>query len=334
MSKTTLNNTLPEHSSAKVISFGEALIDFLAQNSGKDDVQTFAKYPGGAPANVAVAVAKLGGDSHFVGQVGDDSFGHFLKASLEEYGVNTRALLMTKTAKTGLAFVSLDETGERTFEFYRDPSADMLFRPEDFLAEWFYAPRGVFHTCSNTLTDAGIAKSTDIGVRLAKSAGWVVSADINLRTNLWPVTGVETQVVIDWFQQADVVKGSLEELALLTDDPMALIQASLEKGVGLFVLTDGALPVRYFHKNGMKGEVKTPKVTVKDTTAAGDAFVGGLLFKLAEIPADSNIAELTLEELQTIVEFAVACGACAVTQLGAYPSLPNHEQATQMLATV
>ncbi len=320
-----------EQSLAKVMSFGEALIDFLAQNTGVDEVQTFAKYPGGAPANVAVAVARLGGNSHFVGQVGNDSFGHFLKDSLNEYGVNTNALLMTSSAKTALAFVSLDETGERSFEFYRNPSADMLFRPEDFLSEWFYASKGVFHTCSNTLTDESITKATNIGVKLAKMAGWIVSADINLRTNLWPEQGVDVERVIDWFQAADVVKASMEELAELSDDPMALIQDSLAKGVSLFVLTDGANAVRYFHSSGITGEVATPKVDVKDTTAAGDAFVGGLLFRLSEIAGETSVALMTQEELQNAVEFSVACGASAVTKLGAYPSLPSKDEAEAML---
>ena len=325
------NDNNEEKSLAKVMSFGEALIDFLAQNTGVDDVQTFAKYPGGAPANVAVAVAKLGGNSHFVGQVGNDSFGHFLKDSLNEYGVNTNALLMTSAAKTALAFVSLDETGERSFEFYRNPSADMLFRPEDFLSEWFYTSKGVFHTCSNTLTDESISQATTVGVRLAKMAGWIVSADVNLRTNLWPESGVDIERVIDWFQMADVVKASMEELEELSTDPMALIHASLEKGVSLFVLTDGANAVRYFHKNGTTGEVITPKVSVQDTTAAGDAFVGGLLFCLSEIAGETSVALMTKEELQKAVSFAVACGAIAVTKLGAYPSLPSKIEADAML---
>ena len=319
---------------AKVIAFGEALIDFLAQETGADCVPTFAQYPGGAPANVAVAVAKLGGDSHFVGQVGDDTFGHFLKKSLSDYGVNTQALLMTAEAKTALAFVSLDETGERSFEFYRNPSADILFRPEDFLAQWFYAAQGVFHTCSNTLTDDNISAATSVGMRLAKLAGWVISCDINLRTNLWPQEEVNVARVIEWMQQADVVKASLEELALLADDPMALIQTSLQQGVSLFVLTDGAQAVRYFHKNGTTGEVLTPTVVVKDTTAAGDAFVGGLLYKIAEVVEETSIMALTPDELSQIIRFAVACGACAVTQLGAYPSLPVQQEALAMLAQV
>ncbi|ADZ93249.1 carbohydrate kinase [Marinomonas mediterranea] len=311
----------------KILSFGEALIDFLSNGAiKKGELETFTKFPGGAPANVAVAAALLGGDSHFVGQVGDDAFGHFLKDELEGYGVKTDSMLMTSDAKTALAFVSLDETGERSFEFYRNPSADMLFKSEDFSSAWFESAKGVFHTCSNTLTDENITAATMTGIELAKAANWVVSIDVNLRTNLWPNNTVDTARVITWMQTADVVKASLEELSVLASDPYALIQESLEKGVAVFVLTDGGNPVRYYTSTD-KGEVQTPKVDVKDTTAAGDAFVGGLLYQLAEQGGDrASVQSLSQAQLHNIVRFAVACGADSVTRLGAYPSLPNLEQ--------
>lgn len=319
----------------KVMAFGEALIDFLSNGAaGPDGLESFTKFPGGAPANVAVAVARLGGDSHFAGQVGDDSFGHFLKHSLEDYGVKTDSMLMTSVAKTALAFVSLDETGERSFEFYRSPSADMLFREEDFQAAWFSEPRGVFHTCSNTLTDESITVATQAGIQFAKAANWIVSIDVNLRVNLWPDHQVNVPRVLDWMRQGDVIKASLEELEVLTSEPFTLIDELLASGVALFVLTDGGNPVRYFSAQG-QGEVVAPKVVVKDTTAAGDAFVGGLLYQLAELGGDRvTLQGLSQTQLEQAIRFAVACGAEAVTKAGAYPSLPNLEQANARLATV
>lgn len=317
----------------KVMAFGEALIDFLSNGATQaGELESFTKFPGGAPANVAVAVARLGGNSHFVGQVGDDAFGHFLKASLDEYGVDTDKMLMTKEAKTALAFVSLDETGERSFEFYRSPSADILFREGDFNASWFADAKGVFHTCSNTLTDADITKATLAGIQMAKHANWIVSIDVNLRTNLWPNGQVDTQRVIDWMQSADVVKASLEELAVMAEDPFALIEESLQAGVTLFVLTDGGKPIRFYTKGEAEGTVATPKVEVKDTTAAGDAFVGGLLYQLAEQGGDrQSLANLSQQDLHNVIRFAAACGADSVTKLGAYPSLPNLTQAEAQL---
>ncbi|MCV2402113.1 carbohydrate kinase [Marinomonas sp. C2222] len=317
----------------KVMAFGEALIDFLSNGATQaGELESFTKFPGGAPANVAVAVARLGGNSHFIGQVGDDAFGHFLKDSLNEYGVNTASMLMTKEAKTALAFVSLDETGERSFEFYRNPSADMLFRESDFDAAWFTGSQGVFHTCSNTLTDANITKATLAGIEMARAAGWIVSIDVNLRTNLWPNEQLDTQRIIDWMKSGDVIKASLEELAVLAEKPFELIDQMLADGVSLFVLTDGAESIRFYTSAHGETTVLTPKVEVKDTTAAGDAFVGGLLYKLAEQGGErAALASLSQAELIDVVRFAAACGADSVTKLGAYPSLPSIEEANAQL---
>ncbi len=318
----------------KVMAFGEALIDFLSNGATQTgELESFTKFPGGAPANVAVAVARLGGNSHFVGQVGEDAFGHFLKDSLDSYGVNTSNMLMTSEAKTALAFVSLDDTGERSFEFYRSPSADILFRESDFDGAWFSESKGVFHTCSNTLTDAEITKATLAGVSMARAANWIVSVDVNLRSNLWPNGQVDTKRVIDWMQSGDVVKASLEELAVMADDPFALIKESLAAGVTLFVLTDGPKSIRFYTADHGETEVLTPKVEAKDTTAAGDAFVGGLLYKLAEVSGDrATLASLSQQALVDIIRFAAACGADSVTKLGAYPSLPSLEEAQAQLS--
>lgn len=323
----------------KLIAFGEALIDFLARQAPTDEAETFVKYPGGAPANVAVAAAKMGVNSHFVGQVGDDQFGRFLIDCLSSYGVKTEAVRLTQEAKTALAFVSLDAEGERSFEFYRHPSADILYKPEYFEKAWFEGHHGIFHTCSNTLTDADITAATMAGMAMAKHADWLISCDINLRVNLWPDHQLDTQRILDWLGDAHVIKGSLEELVLLTDDVEGFIQSTLENNALLFVLTDGANPVRYYTRSIQReirqGEVPTPKVSVKDTTAAGDAFVGGLLAKLVELaPTPEKCLQMRTESWQEVIEFAVAAGAYTVTQYGAYPALPSREEITKMLENI
>lgn len=316
----------------KLIAFGEALIDFLAQKDAETGQIAFIQYPGGAPANVAVAAAKLAANSHFVGQVGDDQFGHFLVDCLAEYGVNTDAVRLTKSAKTALAFVSLDNDGERSFEFYRHSSADVLYKPEYFDPTWFDRSHGIFHTCSNTLTDTKITTATMAGIAMAQTHGWLISCDINLRTNLWPDHQLDKQRILDWLNHAHVIKGSLEELVLLTDDVDGFIQAALANNTVLFVLTDGANPVRYYTRS-VAGEVSTPNVDVKDTTAAGDAFVGGLLTKLVELaPTAAECENMSAEQWQNVIEFAVAAGAYTVTQYGAYPALPTKEQVESLLS--
>jgi len=318
----------------KLIAFGEALIDFLAKPTAKGEAANFVQYPGGAPANVAVAAAKMGANSHFVGQVGDDQFGHFLITCLSQYGVNTDAVRLTQEAKTALAFVSLDNTGERSFEFYRHPSADILYKPEYFQTSWFSESDGVFHTCSNTLTDANISMATMAGIDMAKRENWLISCDINLRTNLWPNHELDKKRIINWLNTAHVIKGSLEELELLTNDIDGFIQGCLKNNTLLFVLTDGANPVRYYTPE-LEGQIEAPKVDVKDTTAAGDAFVGGMLARLVEVaPTPEACQKMNADQWQSVLEFAVAAGAYTVTQYGAYPALPNREQLMGILQKI
>ncbi|TBR41580.1 carbohydrate kinase [Marinomonas agarivorans] len=328
----------------KLIAFGEALIDFLAKKDPKTEQVSFIQYPGGAPANVAVAAAKQGVNSHFIGQVGDDRFGRFLIDCLSGYGVNTQAVRLTQEAKTALAFVTLDDDGERSFEFYRNPSADILYKADYFNETFFADNEGIFHTCSNTLTSDDITTATFAGMAMAKQFGWLISCDINLRTNLWPAHQLNQPRIIDWLDQAHVVKASLEELVLLTDDVTGFIKRLLANNTLLFILTDGANPVRYYTKvvqgeigqgEIKKGEIKTPKVDVKDTTAAGDAFVGGLLAKLTELaPTPEKCEHMSKNQWDDVIRFAVAAGAYTVTQYGAYPALPNQEQVQSMLMKV
>lgn len=313
----------------KVISFGEALIDMLSNKvGGGSDIsqEHFTKYPGGAPANVAAAVGKLGGRSYFAGKVGADMFGDFLKASLEDMRVHTDYLLQTSEAKTALAFVSLDESGERSFEFYRGPSADLLFRPQDFQPEWFEEP-GIFHFCSNTLTEPDILQATLAGVEQARAAGFIISFDLNLRLNLWPEWNDPFEVVWACLEQADIVKLSAEELEFLCrhEDEAQVLQRMQSAGVSLILVTDGGAPLRYY-TGDLHGEIQPPKVKMVDSTAAGDAFVGGFLYRLSELDVVvEKLPELGADrdKLESILAFASACGAHAVTHAGAFTSLPG-----------
>ena len=189
-----------------ILCFGEALIDFHSE--GRDErgfPRSFVPFAGGAPANVAVAVARLGGNGAFAGMLGKDLFGDFLLDSLQQAGVDCAGVARTDEARTALAFVALDGNGERSFSFYRPPSADLLFRPEHFRQEDF-RQAAVFHVCSNSMTDPALAEATRDGMRRARDAGALVSFDLNLRPALWP-DGVDARPEV-WpaLQLADVVK--------------------------------------------------------------------------------------------------------------------------------
>lgn len=312
----------------KVICFGEALIDMLSNRIGgadPDGPETFTKYPGGAPANVAVAVAKLGGNAYFSGKVGQDMFGDCVRDAMADAGVRTDYLLQTREAKTTLAFVSLDQHGERSFEFYRDNTADLLFRSEEFEDGWFAEP-GVFHFCSNTLTEAGIREATLTGVRKAREAGFIVSFDINLRHNLWPADFDPTPSVWEAIEHCDLLKLCTEELEFLCREmsEAAVIQRIRDAGVSLILITDGGNPLRYIG-NHLSGTLQPPRAKTVDSTAAGDAFTGGVLYALSK--RNLSIEQLRkLDDetmLQEILTTGMLCGAFAVTRKGAFDALPT-----------
>lgn len=315
----------------QIITFGEALIDF---HSDGGNPERFAKFAGGAPANVAVAVARLGGRAGFAGALSEDMFGVFLQHTLEELGVDT-AYTVRDAAPTALAFVSLDAYGERSFAFYRTGTADLQFRPEHFQDAWFAEP-GIFHCCSNTLTQADIRETTLAGMAKAKAAGWLISFDVNLRPNLWPAGSDLVAPVNACLAQADLIKLSLEELDVLRGADAADVwqEQRLADGATLIVVTDGREPISYCSHEG-QGTLPVPPVRAVDTTAAGDAFVGGLLYALAERDiAAVELAALTADpaQLSAVLRFAAACGAHTVTRQGSFVALPTRADVDAMLA--
>lgn len=329
----------PQQASGKslrqVLCFGEALIDFLhigVQRQGPLQLPAYRQFPGGAPANAAVAVAKLGGLASFAGQVGQDAFGDFLAQALQAYGVDLSLLKRHPTAKTALAFVMLDETGDRSFSFYRDQSADVLFAPDQIGADWFDS-KPILHFCSNTLTDDFITNTTTQLVLQAKAAGCLVSFDVNLRHNLWQEGTANRERVNALVWQADIVKFSRDELQYLaqgSDSETDYLQHCLDAGCQLLLVTDGGGSIDYYRAGSAPVTVTPPKVQVVDTTAGGDAFIGGLLFSLSCLP---NVSLPQGALLHACIEFATACGAVTVTRPGAFPALPDAAEILADLAS-
>ncbi|GMG86473.1 carbohydrate kinase family protein [Biformimicrobium ophioploci] len=307
----------------KVICFGEALVDMLSTGSDGGAPEQFRKFPGGAPANAAVAVARLGGAAWFAGMLGEDMFGRFLHDALRDYGVRTDYVRFTGEARTGLAFVSLDAVGERSFEFYRPPAADLLFRSEH-LPDTAFTREGILHICSNSLTEQGIAQVTEQLVQRARDNGWLVSFDVNLRHNLWPAGTADRAIVLRLLRQADLVKMSREELDYLAEGDPEFVSTLLRQGAALVLVTDGARPLHWY-SHCDRGELLPPQVDTVDTTAAGDAFVGGLIYQLAQqrVGAPAIRAWLESDALMRVLRFACACGAHAASMEGAFSSLPN-----------
>lgn len=317
-----------------IVCFGEALVDLLARPSSRVGApRQFVEYAGGAPANVAVAVARLGGDARFVGMLGADMFGDMLATQLRDAGVDIRHVRRTPAAKTALAFVSLDAAGERSFSFYRPPAADLLFAEGDFAPDTF-DDAAVFHVCSNSLTEPGIAAATLAGMRRARAAGALLSVDLNLRTSLWSDAIDPLPRLWQMLDEADLVKLCRSELDFLarTDSADAVLQRLLQMRAQCVLVTDGAAPIRW-HTRTRQGVAPTFPVDALDTTAAGDAFVGAWLQALVEqgLDAGSVATFFASAALEEPLRFAAAAGALATTRHGAFAAMPTHADVEQLL---
>lgn len=317
-----------------VVCFGEALIDFLARPGVDGAPRSFIEYAGGAPANVAVGVARLGGDAHFVGMLGADMFGDTLFAQLRAHGVDTAQVRRTAAANTALAFVSLSSDGERSFSFYRPPAADLLFAPHDFDTAAFDAI-AVFHVCSNSLTDDAIATTTRHGMTLARDAGAVVSMDLNLRPALWPAGVDPAPRLWEALAHAHLVKLSVEELEFLSGsgDEATAIARLFDGDTRAIVVTDGRAPMRWWTRNE-SGTQSPFMVAVIDTTAAGDAFVAGLLYGIADasIAVDALADAFADDDTRgDLLAFAAATGALATTRHGSFASMPSRVEVQALI---
>lgn len=315
----------------EVITLGELLIDFVPNRKGVslEEVPGFTKVPGGAPANVAVGVCRLGGTAGFIGKLGRDAFGRYLAGVLVKEGVDTTCLVFTPEAKTGLAFISLTAQGERDFLFYRDPSADMLLEPEEIDPGYLQGAR-VLHHGSISLIHETSRGATLGAVQTARQLGLWVSYDPNLRLPLWPSPEMAKEVIAGGLRTADLVKVNREELEFITGSTRVETGAEriLAHGPRMVVVTLGAGGSFWLTRQG-GGHVPSWQVSAVDATGAGDAFTAGLLTALLE--HGKELQELSEGEVGRAVRWANAVGAITTTRYGAIPALPNREEVMALI---
>jgi len=290
--------------SLDVISLGELLIDFISTDGGV----TFKRAAGGAPANVAVACSRLGLKSGFIGKVGDDGFGRFLRSTLKEGGVDVSRLYLEKGGKTTLAFVSVDTDGERHFEFCR--GTDALLRPEEIDTEYLRSSR-VFHFSSISLISESARKATLKAVRAARNSGLTVTYDPNLRLNLWESAKEARKWIGVGLEMAEVVKLNEEELEFM-------FGPGVEEGAEKVLETADKVFVTlgkrgcYYADESSRGYSSPYQVKVIDTTGAGDGFMGGVIYGV-----------LKGWEAERTASFSNAAGALTVIGIGVIASLPK-----------
>ena len=314
---------------ADIMTLGELLID-LTQTNVTDGVRQYAANPGGAPANVAVAAARLGASAGFIGRVGADAFGADLRAALERNGVDTAGLYQTEAAPTTLAVVSVSPDGERGFTFYRTPGADTLLTGRETVGALAALPSmpKVLHFGSLSLTTEPARTATLEAVRYAREQGSLISYDTDYRDSLWP----DETTAIRWMREplalADIVKLSEEELPLLTGltDLDAGSRTLAELGPKLVLVTLGGNGV-FYRYGDRTGQIPGVPVQVADTNGAGDTFLGALLSRLV-LRDDGPLAALTVRELEEYLVFANRAAAKTCARSGAIPAMPTLAELT------
>jgi len=303
----------------RIGTMGELLVDFVPLSQG-----VYAQKFGGAPGNVAATVAILGGNSVFYGAVGNDIFGNFLIDEIKTFGVDASHIIKKDDVRTGITFVTNDQAGERSFLFYRNPSADMLYSKEDFLDNPGHID--IFAFSSVSLIDYPIKDAHLAMINKAKSEKGIVVFDANLRIHLWKDQAHYKEVVTDFIRKSDILKVSSEELAWITDskDEFTAINYLRILGPKVIIITKGSDGVDLYLRDE-KIHIQAYKVGVVDTTGAGDAFLGAFLYKLSL--NDKDYLDLDITEYINITRFANAVAALSTTKQGAVSAVPDLETA-------
>lgn len=311
---------------------GEALIDFVADQKGVElkNVRSFTKAAGGAPANVAGSVAKLGFPARFVTKLGQDAFGDYIVDVLNESGINTSYILRDERFETSLAFVSLKEDGNREFAFYRKNSADLMYSsseiPEDILDNC-----GMLHFCSVDLVESPMKEAHLRLIDMAHEKGVLVCFDPNLRFSLWDDREKLRETVREFMPLADIVKISDEELSFITghEDINESLEMLLQGRTKCIIYTLGKDGSVAYTRN-CQANVKGFRVDAVDTTGAGDSFIGAIEYQLLRDEVNS-IDDLNQKKLEEYLYFANAYAAYTTTKKGALSSLANREQMEEWL---
>ncbi len=313
-----------------VVALGELLIDFAPKGTNEVGYPVLSANPGGAPGNFLAALVKYGCTAAMIGKVGNDTFGHLLVKSLRREGIDTKGVIIDPGVFTTLAFVSLDEVGNRDFSFARKPGADTCLKPEE-VDESIIADAKVFHFGTLSLTDEPAASATRKAIETAKAHHLLISLDPNLRKPLWEHEE-DARAAIEWsLKQADIVKISDEEIAWLWDlSPEKGARKLLsEYGVSLVYATLGSKGCYAAIQNTAVTLHIPPGIHAVDTTGAGDIFGGSAMSQFLRYNKSSS--ELTEAELTHIVRFACTAASLSTQKHGGITSVPEFAEVEQML---
>lgn len=312
-----------------VAALGELLIDFTESGVSKNGMKLFEQNPGGAPANLLTTVSHMGYKTAMIGKIGSDMHGAFLKKTLEQEGICTDYIVEDGSVFTTLAFVAINESGERHFSFARKPGADTCLSAEE-LNHQVIRDCKIFHFGSLSLTDEPARTATIEAVKTAKEAGAWISFDPNYRASLWGKEKEAAEAIQCVLPDVDMLKISEEESALLTGKT-EYSQAAynlLERGPKLIAVTLGSQGVYLAAKERCERIAGFPTEVI-DTTGAGDSFWGGFLSKLLEYHMD--IREMSWENWRTCAKFGNATASLCVRKRGGIPAVPLKKEVVKIL---
>lgn len=310
-----------------VVALGEVLMDMTPHGCSEQGNQLYEANPGGAPCNVLAMLSKAGKRTGFIGKVGKDIFGYQLKAILESEGIDTKGLCMSDNYRTTLAFVNIDETGERDFAFYRNPGADMMLTKEDINKDMI-KNCSIFHFGTLSMTNKAVKEATQTAVSYAKEHHKIISFDPNLRPPLWNTLAEAKQAMRYGCAFCDILKIEDEELMFMTDtNTIEQGVAALQKDfrIKLILVTRGAKGSMAF-ANGFHVEKNAylNPITV-DTTGAGDTFCGCCLSYIL----DHSLEKLIEAELMEMLSYANATASIVTTRRGAIKAMPSMDKIQQ-----
>ena len=307
-----------------VVAIGECLLDVFVEKSEDGDSMLMEGKPGGAPVNVLAQATKLGLKTAYISKLSDDAIGVFLKSTLDEAGIDTNGVVVTKDYPTTLALVSLDKTGNRSFRFYRDKTSDVMLNKDEINYKVLQNAE-VFHFGSVSMTTEPSRSATFAAVSKAKESGLLISFDPNLRIPLWQDLDMARDNITKGMELSDIVKVSDDELIFLVghnDIEKGAKELSDRFNLKLLAVTLGPKGCLCYANNIMVQEL-TYDVETVDTTGAGDSFWGSMLYSL--ISNNKDISKYSEDELRELIRFSNAAGSLTTTRTGAINAMPEKE---------
>ena len=308
-----------------VIALGEVLIDFTQTKIDEDGYPTLSGHPGGAPANFLCPLARYGLKTQLIAKVGDDYFGHTLIQTLKNNNIGTKGVAVDDNYFTTLAFVTLDDKGDRSFSFARKPGADTRLRFEEIDLSLIDSCK-IFHFGTLSLSDEPARTATKKIVRYAREKNKLISFDPNLREPLWKNLDDARKAMLYGLKNADIVKISKEEVEFLFDidiDDACSYLFDRYANISLLYVTCGEEGA-YYATRKHQGFMEALKVKAIDTTGAGDIFGGSAMYRF--LLKKKKIARLDENDLKDIVRFASVSAGLSTTMPGGISSLRDLEE--------